>query len=255
MGDRKRNKDQPREEWWGGQSRLIRSHLYSQANTPKKSLRQSPEQRGNLASISLGVWGLLGNFISHDLVQHGGQDREHRRAPVSTLRVTAKAASYLCHRESCREVGSLQAVGSGLLKGISLLRAGFVRIPERCFRGKWGNLYQTKQIWTLNHKGRRGKKSHKPSIFDHLISIQMISSGICGSDDHMLKGELLANFPLIPGHEGAGIVESVGDGVCSVKPGRKWEMGFSSEQLAWGTPDRWRRHSACTVGAFSRVCL
>lgn len=76
------------------------------------------------------------------------------------------------------------------------------------------------------------KKSHKPSIFDHLISIQMISSGICGSDDHMLKGELLANFPLIPGHEGAGIVESVGDGVCSVKPGRRWEMGFSSEQLA-----------------------
>ncbi|XP_032752503.1 alcohol dehydrogenase 1-like [Rattus rattus] len=53
------------------------------------------------------------------------------------------------------------------------------------------------------------------------VRIKMISSGICGSDDHMLKGELLANFPLIPGHEGAGIVESVGDGVCSVKPGDK----------------------------------
>lgn len=51
----------------------------------------------------------------------------------------------------------------------------------------------------------------------------MLSSGICGSDDHVLKGELSVKFPLIPGHEGAGIVESVGDGVCSVKQGRKWE--------------------------------
>ncbi|XP_021014788.1 alcohol dehydrogenase 1-like [Mus caroli] len=53
------------------------------------------------------------------------------------------------------------------------------------------------------------------------VRIKIISSGICGSDDHLLKGELMANFPLIPGHEGAGIVESVGDGVCSMKPGDK----------------------------------
>ncbi|NP_081221.1 alcohol dehydrogenase 6A (class V) [Mus musculus] len=53
------------------------------------------------------------------------------------------------------------------------------------------------------------------------VRIKMISSGICGSDDHVLKGELVVNFPLIPGHEGAGIVESVGDGVCSMKPGDK----------------------------------
>jgi hypothetical protein len=45
----------------------------------------------------------------------------------------------------------------------------------------------------------------------------MISSGICGSDDHVLKEELPMKFPLIPGHEGAGIVESIGDKVSSVK--------------------------------------
>jgi Zn-dependent alcohol dehydrogenase len=49
----------------------------------------------------------------------------------------------------------------------------------------------------------------------------MISSGICGSDDHVLKGTFPVKFPLIPGHEGAGIVESIGDKVSSVKPGRK----------------------------------
>jgi D-arabinose 1-dehydrogenase-like Zn-dependent alcohol dehydrogenase len=45
----------------------------------------------------------------------------------------------------------------------------------------------------------------------------MISSWICDSDDHVLKGTLPMNFPLIPGHEGAGIVESIGDKVSSVK--------------------------------------
>ncbi|XP_051041372.1 alcohol dehydrogenase 1 [Phodopus roborovskii] len=49
----------------------------------------------------------------------------------------------------------------------------------------------------------------------------MASSGICGSDAHVLKGELPLKFPFIPGHEGAGTVESVGDGVSSVKPGDK----------------------------------
>ncbi|XP_046507746.1 alcohol dehydrogenase 1-like isoform X2 [Equus quagga] len=50
------------------------------------------------------------------------------------------------------------------------------------------------------------------------VRIKMTSSGICGSDNHILKGSLPGNFPLIPGHEGAGIVESIGEGVSSVKP-------------------------------------
>ncbi|XP_004590677.1 alcohol dehydrogenase 1-like [Ochotona princeps] len=53
------------------------------------------------------------------------------------------------------------------------------------------------------------------------VRIKMLSTGICGTDEHVLKGELLMKFPLIPGHEGAGIVESVGNGVTSVEPGDK----------------------------------
>ncbi|XP_036163950.1 alcohol dehydrogenase 1-like [Myotis myotis] len=53
------------------------------------------------------------------------------------------------------------------------------------------------------------------------IRIKLKSTGICGSDDHVLKGLLPMHFPLIPGHEGAGIVESIGTGVSSVKPGDK----------------------------------
>ena len=52
--------------------------------------------------------------------------------------------------------------------------------------------------------------------------MQLASTGICGTDDHAIKGLLSAIFPFIPGHEGAGIVESIGKGVTSVKPGKKW---------------------------------
>ncbi|KAJ1206317.1 hypothetical protein NDU88_001724 [Pleurodeles waltl] len=57
---------------------------------------------------------------------------------------------------------------------------------------------------------------------DHEVLIKMVASGICRTDDHILEG-LIANtkFPVIVGHEGAGIVESVGRGVTTVKPGDK----------------------------------
>ncbi|XP_074397053.1 alcohol dehydrogenase 1-like isoform X1 [Zonotrichia albicollis] len=54
------------------------------------------------------------------------------------------------------------------------------------------------------------------------VRIKMVATGICHSDDHVLKGSLPnVEFPVIPGHEGAGIVESIGEGVTSVKPGDK----------------------------------
>ncbi|NWY06882.1 ADH1 dehydrogenase, partial [Nothoprocta ornata] len=51
---------------------------------------------------------------------------------------------------------------------------------------------------------------------------QIVATGICRTDNHLIGG-LFPNteFPVIPGHEGAGIVESVGEGVTLVKPGDK----------------------------------
>ncbi|XP_053921228.1 alcohol dehydrogenase 1-like [Cuculus canorus] len=54
------------------------------------------------------------------------------------------------------------------------------------------------------------------------VRIKIVATGICHTDYHVLKGTFPgAKFPVIPGHEGAGIVESVGEGVTSVKPGDK----------------------------------
>ena len=51
------------------------------------------------------------------------------------------------------------------------------------------------------------------------VLIRMRAAGVCHSDLHTYKGELRATPPLVIGHEGAGVVESVGSQVQSVQPG------------------------------------
>ncbi len=53
----------------------------------------------------------------------------------------------------------------------------------------------------------------------HEVLVRMHSAGVCHSDLHTLRGELRAQPPLVLGHEGAGMVEAVGSGVTTCKPG------------------------------------
>ncbi|XP_068088132.1 alcohol dehydrogenase 1-like [Hyperolius riggenbachi] len=54
------------------------------------------------------------------------------------------------------------------------------------------------------------------------VRIKIVATSICRSDEHVQHGTLTGvKLPIILGHEGAGIVESVGEGVTSVKPGDK----------------------------------
>ncbi|XP_040184357.1 alcohol dehydrogenase 1-like isoform X1 [Rana temporaria] len=54
------------------------------------------------------------------------------------------------------------------------------------------------------------------------VRIKMVASGICRTDDHALHGDMKnIDYPVILGHEGAGIVESVGEGVTDLNPGDK----------------------------------
>ncbi|XDB51245.1 hypothetical protein AB1E18_004808 [Capra hircus] len=57
---------------------------------------------------------------------------------------------------------------------------------------------------------------------DHEVRIQIIATALCHSDAHILHPQFEGSFfPVILGHEGAGIVESVGPGVTNFKPGDK----------------------------------
>lgn len=61
----------------------------------------------------------------------------------------------------------------------------------------------------------------KPNLFHSEDAIvRLISAAICGTDLHIYRGiSGSTNTPWVLGHEGVGIVESVGEAVQNVKPG------------------------------------
>ena len=53
------------------------------------------------------------------------------------------------------------------------------------------------------------------------LEFQILATGVCHTDAYTLDGhDPEGAFPVVLGHEGGGIVESVGEGVTSVAPGR-----------------------------------
>jgi 2-desacetyl-2-hydroxyethyl bacteriochlorophyllide A dehydrogenase len=51
------------------------------------------------------------------------------------------------------------------------------------------------------------------------VLIQVMASGICGTDLHIYRGEYLGDYPVIPGHEFSGIVTVAGSRVTRFKVG------------------------------------
>jgi alcohol dehydrogenase (nicotinoprotein) len=51
------------------------------------------------------------------------------------------------------------------------------------------------------------------------VRVRFHAAGLCHSDDHIQKGTARMRFPVVGGHEGAGVVEAVGDGVTRVAVG------------------------------------
>jgi Zn-dependent alcohol dehydrogenase len=51
------------------------------------------------------------------------------------------------------------------------------------------------------------------------VLVRIEAAGVCHSDQHYLSGDLQCPLPVVPGHEGAGVVEAVGPGVDSVAVG------------------------------------
>jgi 2-desacetyl-2-hydroxyethyl bacteriochlorophyllide A dehydrogenase len=51
------------------------------------------------------------------------------------------------------------------------------------------------------------------------VLIQVMASGICGTDIHIFNGEYLGEYPVIPGHEFSGVVVAAGNLVNRIKVG------------------------------------
>ena len=61
------------------------------------------------------------------------------------------------------------------------------------------------------------------------VLVKLAASGMCHSDEHLVTGDLAgatAEMPIIGGHEGAGVVVEVGEGVTWLEPGDHVVFGF-----------------------------
>lgn len=65
-----------------------------------------------------------------------------------------------------------------------------------------------------------------PQAGEVLVDIRAV--GICHTDLALATGAFGTQFPAVLGHEGAGVVEAIGEGVTKVKPGDKVLLTFNS---------------------------
>ena len=55
------------------------------------------------------------------------------------------------------------------------------------------------------------------------VSVRILASGVCHSDRWAMRhGNWGSPFPMLLGHEGAGVVDAVGDGVTTRPPATWW---------------------------------
>ncbi len=100
--------------------------------------------------------------------------------------------------------------------------------------------------------GKKAWESHaKPVVIDPTDAIVRVSkTTICGTDLHILKGDLASCKPgRILGHEGVGVIDSVGPAVTMFKPGDKVLISCVS---ACGKCEYCRKqmYSHCTTGGW-----
>jgi len=58
------------------------------------------------------------------------------------------------------------------------------------------------------------------------VLVKMAATGVCQSDMSLINGTLPLPLPTVLGHEGAGVVDQVGEGVTNVKPGDHVVLSF-----------------------------
>jgi len=80
----------------------------------------------------------------------------------------------------------------------------------------------TMKAIVFEDKGKYGLKEVPiPQLGEKDVLIKVDTCGICGTDVHIYEGAFPANFPVIIGHEFAGIIQEVGKGVKNFKVGER----------------------------------
>lgn len=86
----------------------------------------------------------------------------------------------------------------------------------------------------------------------HCLLIRTVASGVCGTDLHVVQGTMETDFPVVLGHEAAGIVQDVGDEAEGFARGDRVVVSaitpcYACEACAAGTPYRCDRSDDIVV--------
>ena len=68
------------------------------------------------------------------------------------------------------------------------------------------------------------------------VRVRVVASGVCHSDLSVLNGTIPLPTPIVLGHEGAGVVEEIGDGVSKVSVGDHVVLSFKLDALPQKLP-------------------
>ncbi|ELK23267.1 Alcohol dehydrogenase 4 [Myotis davidii] len=125
---------------------------------------------------------------------------------------------------SCHESHGVCVIVGLLDYGVQLNINGYLFFSGRSLKGSVFGVFAV-----IKCKAAIAWEANKPLCIEevevappkaHEVRIQIIATALCHSDAHILHPKFTkALFPVILGHEGAGIVESVGPGVTNCKPG------------------------------------
>ena len=92
-------------------------------------------------------------------------------------------------------------------------------------------------LWGLNEPWKVQEIDVDPPKSGEVL-VKWKVAGMCHSDEHLVTGDMVPTaemlqmmglesfFPIIGGHEGAGVIEAVGPDVKSVKPGDHVSASF-----------------------------
>jgi NDMA-dependent alcohol dehydrogenase len=90
-------------------------------------------------------------------------------------------------------------------------------------------------VRTVKTRAALVRETHQPWQIEEIeldppksgeVLVKLAASGMCHSDEHIVTGDLYFELPMIGGHEGAGIVLEVGEGVTNLEPGDHVVFGF-----------------------------
>ena len=59
------------------------------------------------------------------------------------------------------------------------------------------------------------------------VRVKLKAAGLCHSDWHFVEGKLNRPFPIILGHEGAGVIEELGEGVTTLRKGQRVALNWA----------------------------